>query len=112
MSKDPRIESATSHWAPRMVSNGVMLTDFQEVTASIERWEEWTSAWCKRAEVHENLGKEALSQGYNLSAGEHLSRAAVYYHFSKFVSTTFKSTSTCAFLIFFASCFSGVVIIF
>jgi len=86
MSKDPRIESATSHWAPRMVSNGVMLTDFQEVTASIERWEEWTPAWCKRAEVHENLGKEALSQGYNLSAGEHLSRAAVYYHFSKFVS--------------------------
>ena len=35
MSKDALIESAISHWAPRMVSNGIMLTDFQEVTASI-----------------------------------------------------------------------------
>ena len=52
MSKDALIESAISHWAPRMVSNGVMLTDFQEVTASIERWHDWCAAWCKRAAVH------------------------------------------------------------
>lgn len=86
MSKDPRVESAISHWAPRFVSNGVLLTDFQEVTQGIARWEDWTSAWCKRAEVHEALGHEALDQGYKLSASEHLSRAAVYYHFAKFVS--------------------------
>jgi 2,6-dihydroxypseudooxynicotine hydrolase len=86
MSKDPRVESAISHWAPRFVSNGVLLTDFQEVTRGIERWEDWTSAWCKRAEVHEALGHEALADGYKLSASEHLSRAAVYYHFAKFVS--------------------------
>ena len=38
MSKDPRVESAISHWAPRFISNGVLLADFQEVTAKIERW--------------------------------------------------------------------------
>jgi dienelactone hydrolase len=85
MSQDPRIESAISHWAPRFVSNGVLLTDFQEVTQSISRWEDWCAAWSRRAEVHERLGREALAQGYRLSAGEHLSRAAVYYHFAKFV---------------------------
>lgn len=32
MSKDSRVESAIAHWAPRFVSNGILLTDFQEVT--------------------------------------------------------------------------------
>ena len=75
-----------SPWVHKdMVSNGVMLTDFQEVCASIERWDDWCAAWCKRAGVHEALGREALSEGYRLTAAEHLSRAAVYYHFAKFV---------------------------
>ncbi len=85
MGKDALIESAISHWAPRMVSNGVMLTDFQEVTASVARWDDWCAAWCKRGEVHEALGREALAGGFGLTAAEHLSRAAVYYHFAKFV---------------------------
>lgn len=83
---DPRVASAISHWAPRFVANGIMLTDFQEVTASIERWEQWCSAWCKRAEVHEALGREALAEGNMLSGAEHLSRASVYYHFAKFLT--------------------------
>lgn len=45
MSKDPRVEAALNHWAPRFVANGIPLTDFQEVTAAIERWEDWCSAW-------------------------------------------------------------------
>jgi Esterase FrsA-like len=85
MSKDPRVESAISHWAPRFVSNGVLLADFQEVTQGIKQWEEWCSAWSERAAVHEALGRESLAGGYNISASEHLSRAAVYYHFAKFV---------------------------
>lgn len=85
MAKDPRVESAISHWAPRFVSNGVLLADFQEVTAGLDRWEDWCRAWSDRATFHESLGREALDQGYKLSAGEHLSRAAVYYHFAKFV---------------------------
>ena len=85
MSNDPRLESAIAHWAPRFISNGVLLADFQEVTRSIDRWDDWCAAWSKRATVHEALGLEALDGGYKLSAGEHLSRAAVYYHFAKFV---------------------------
>jgi 2,6-dihydroxypseudooxynicotine hydrolase len=83
--KDPRVASAIAHWAPRFVSNGVLLADFEEVTAGIERWDDWCRAWCARAEVHEALGREAHAQGYRLTAGEHLVRAAMYYHFAKFV---------------------------
>ena len=83
--KDPRVTSAIHHWAPRFVSNGVPLTDFQEVTAGLVRWEDWCSEWCARAAIHEEIGRRALADGCKLSAGEHLTRAAVCYHFSKFV---------------------------
>jgi len=82
---DVRVQSAIAHWAPRFVSNGVLLTDFEEVTAGIERWEDWCRAWSARGAVHEELGRTALADGRRLSAGEHLTRAAVCYHFSKFV---------------------------
>jgi 2,6-dihydroxypseudooxynicotine hydrolase len=82
---DPKVASAISHWAPRFVSNGVILADFEEVTASIRSWDDWCAAWSERAKLHEDLGKESLSDGYRLSAGEHLVRAAIYYHFAKFL---------------------------
>lgn len=84
-SKDPRVVSAISHWAPRFLSNGVLLADFEDVTGSLERWEDWCAAWSARARLHEDLGREALKAGYRLTSGEHLVRAAIYYHFAKFV---------------------------
>ena len=83
--KDAKVQSAISHWAPRFVSNGVLLADFEEVTAGIERWDEWCAAWSRRAALHEQLGRDCLEEGFSLTAGEHLVRAAVYYHFAKFV---------------------------
>ena len=85
MAKDPRVEAAISHWAPRFVANGVPMGDFQEVTAQVERWEDWCAAWSVRGALHEKMGREALSQGFKLSAAGHLTRAAVCYHFGKFL---------------------------
>lgn len=82
---DKRVEAAIHHWAPRFVANGVPLTDFQEVTAQIEHWADWCRAWSARAAVHENLGDEAHAAGTRLTAGEHWNRAALCYHFAKFV---------------------------
>jgi 2,6-dihydroxypseudooxynicotine hydrolase len=83
--QDERIRSAISHWGPRFVANGVVLTDFEEVTASIASWDDWCRAWSERAALHEQLGREALAKKKFLSAGEHLNRAGVYYHFGKFL---------------------------
>ncbi|MGH3328738.1 MAG: alpha/beta hydrolase [Streptomycetales bacterium] len=82
---DSRVAAALAHWAPRFVANGVPLPDFQEVTASIERWDDWCAAWSRRAAVHEGLGHEARSGGHRLSAAGHFTRAAVCYHFGKFL---------------------------
>jgi hypothetical protein len=37
------------------------------------------------AAEHEQLGRDALTAGRTISAGEHLSQAAVYFHFAKFL---------------------------
>ncbi|MFL5094299.1 MAG: alpha/beta hydrolase family protein [Xanthobacteraceae bacterium] len=83
--QDARVRSAISHWAPRFVANGVTLTDFEEVTAAIPSWDDWCRAWSERAQVHEQLGREALDKQRLVSAGEHLQRAGVYYHFAAFL---------------------------
>ena len=83
--KDAKVQSAISHWLPRFVSNGVLLADFEDVTSSLDRWDDWCAAWSKRAAVHEQLGRDALAAANRLTAGEHLSRAGVYYHFAKFL---------------------------
>ncbi len=63
MPQDARVTSAIAHWAPRFVANGVTLTDFEEVTASVASWDDWCAAWSRRAAVHEELGREALARG-------------------------------------------------
>jgi dipeptidyl aminopeptidase/acylaminoacyl peptidase len=82
---DARVTAAIGHWGPRFVSNGVALTDFEEVTASITSYDDWCKAWSARAAVHEEIGRLALANNKFLSAGEHLQRAGVYYHFAKFL---------------------------
>ncbi|HEY9472355.1 MAG TPA: alpha/beta hydrolase [Mycobacteriales bacterium] len=77
--------SAISHWAPRFTTNGVAVSDFERVTSGITDWAQWCGAWCRVAAEHESLGRVALADGRERSAGEHLATAAVYYHFAKFV---------------------------
>ena len=85
MPPDPQLQAAIAHWGPRFVANGVVLTDFEEVTASLTSYDGWCRAWSERAAHHEQLGREALTRGHNLTAGECLQRAAVYYHFGSFL---------------------------
>jgi 2,6-dihydroxypseudooxynicotine hydrolase len=82
---DALVKSAIAHWAPRFVANGVALTDFEEVTAGVATWGDWCRAWSDKAAVHEAMGREALANRKFISAGEHLQRAGVYYHFGKFL---------------------------
>ena len=86
MSVDPRVAAATAHWSHRFVTNGVPLADFQDVTGSITRWEEWCGAWVARAARHEAMGEAAAAAGHLRSAAEHFSTAAVEYHFGKFLN--------------------------
>ena len=81
---DPRIKHA-HHFISRFCVNGVHVSDFQDVLATLTRWEDWCAAWSARAAIHEGLGRAALAAGQSASAAEHLGRAAVTYHFAKYL---------------------------
>jgi len=83
--RDKRIEIAVRAWAPRFVASGVPLADFEAVTVSMTRWDEWCAGWCARGAIHEALGRQALADGFTISAAGHLTRAALCYHFGKFM---------------------------
>jgi 2,6-dihydroxypseudooxynicotine hydrolase len=85
MSSDELLKSAIAHWGARFVANGVNLSDFEDVTASMTSYDEWCAAWSKRAALHEEIGQEALAKGHFLTAGECLQRAGVYYHYATFL---------------------------
>jgi dipeptidyl aminopeptidase/acylaminoacyl peptidase len=82
---DERVSAAISHWAPRFTTNGVTAPDFQRITASVTEWAQWCAAWSAVAAGYEKLGRDALAAGQELSAGAHLTRGALYYHFAKFL---------------------------
>jgi 2,6-dihydroxypseudooxynicotine hydrolase len=82
---DARVEAAIRHWAGRFIANGVDYNDFSRTTASISRWEDWLPGWTATAGVHVELAERATAAGRRRSAGEAWLRAAISYHFSKFV---------------------------
>lgn len=84
---DARVEIAIKHWAPRFVEQGVPVGDFTDITASIERWDEWCSAFSAAADVHVAEGDKAEAAGNLLSAGYHFATAAIEYHFGKYIFT-------------------------
>jgi dipeptidyl aminopeptidase/acylaminoacyl peptidase len=82
---DPRIEAAVANWAPRFLAQGVDPNDFQRVTAPLERWEQWLDAWVANGDLHAGLAREAEQARRRLTAGRAWVRAALSYHFAKFV---------------------------
>jgi pimeloyl-ACP methyl ester carboxylesterase len=82
---DARVRAAVEHWGARFVQAGVDYSDFLATTGRIERWEEWLDEWCRTADVHVSLAREAEEAGHRRTAGEAWARAAVCFHFAKFV---------------------------
>ena len=82
---DDRVAAAIANWAPRFTTNGVTAGDFERITSGLASWDDWCAAWSAVAAEHEQLGRDAVATGREMSAGAHLSQAAVYYHFAKFL---------------------------
>jgi 2,6-dihydroxypseudooxynicotine hydrolase len=82
---DQRVTAAIRHWAARFIANGIDYNDFVRTTTAVDRWDQWLDAWTATAEVHVALAQAAEARGAARSAGEAYLRAAVSYHFSKFV---------------------------
>lgn len=82
---DERVQAAIRHWAGRFIANGIDYNDFVRTTASVPAWDGWLDAWTATAELHVALAEAALDRDAQVTAGQAYLRAAVSYHFSKFV---------------------------
>lgn len=82
---DSRVQSAIDNWAPRFVQGGVDFNDFQRTVGGIELWEDWLDAWRALGDSHAELAREAETATRHVTAGDAWLRAAVAYHFGKFV---------------------------
>src|SRR5256885_2879152 len=85
MVRDERVQSAIDNWAPRFIANGIDANDFQRVTGSFERWDDWCQAWSETGAMHEQMGEKAEAEGHYTSAAYHYYHAAMAYHFGKFL---------------------------
>lgn len=85
VARDARVQSAIDNWAPRMVTQGVDYNDFVRTTARIETWEQWLDEWSATGELHLDLAREAEDAGRERTAGEAYVRAALCFHFAKYV---------------------------
>lgn len=81
---DPRVEVAKG-WLPRFVATGVDVNDCLRLFPKIQRWEEWCARWCELGAAHEKLGDEAAAAGRTVTAAEAYFRAALCYHFGKYL---------------------------
>jgi len=82
---DERVQAAIANWAPRFVSQGVDMNDFQRVTTRVDTWPDWLPAWIENGDMHARRAREAEEQGRTRTAGEAWNHAALAYHFAKFV---------------------------
>ena len=84
---DKRVAAATAHWAARFVANGTSYPDYQATMARIERWDDWCREWGRTGQHYEELAQTAEAAGRRVTAGEAWRRAALCWHWGKFVFT-------------------------
>ncbi len=82
---DERVQAAAVNWAPRFVANGTDYADVQATLARIERWEDWCRQWGRTATGYEALAERAEQRGRRLTAAGAWRRAALSWHWGKFL---------------------------
>jgi 2,6-dihydroxypseudooxynicotine hydrolase len=82
---DERVQAATAHWAPRFLANGTDYVDFQATLERIPRWDDWCREWGRTAAGYEALAERAERHGRRLTAAGAWRRAALCWHWGKFL---------------------------
>jgi predicted amidohydrolase/dienelactone hydrolase len=83
--QDERVAAANAHWAARFIANGTSYSDFQATMARITVWDDWCREWGRTARHYEQLAEAAEAAGRTVTAGEAWRRAALSWHWGKFV---------------------------
>ncbi|HEY6497594.1 MAG TPA: alpha/beta fold hydrolase [Trebonia sp.] len=82
---DARVAGAAAHWGYRFTSNGTDYGDFTATLARIGRWDDWCREWGVTAAHYERLAEAADGAGQRRTAAGAWQRAALAWHWGKFV---------------------------
>jgi dipeptidyl aminopeptidase/acylaminoacyl peptidase len=82
---DARVAGAAAHWGYRFTSNGTDYGDFTATLARITRWADWCREWGVTATRYEQLAEAAEDAGHHQTAAGAWQRAALAWHWGKFV---------------------------
>ena len=82
---DARVAAAAAHWGYRFTSNGTDYGDFTATLARISRWADWCREWGVTAAHYEQLAGSAEDAGQPQTAVGAWQRAALAWHWGKFV---------------------------
>jgi 2,6-dihydroxypseudooxynicotine hydrolase len=82
---DERVATATRHWGPRFVAQGIEGSDFNRTLARVKVWDDWCREWGVTAAAYERIAEAAEAAGRRLTAGQAWIRAGLCWHFGKFV---------------------------
>jgi dipeptidyl aminopeptidase/acylaminoacyl peptidase len=82
---DERVAAAAAHWAARFTANGTDYGDFTATMSRITRWDDWCREWGSTALRYEQLAESAEDAGHRQTAAGAWRRAALAWHWGKFV---------------------------
>jgi dipeptidyl aminopeptidase/acylaminoacyl peptidase len=82
---DARVAGAAAHWGYRFTANGTDYADFTATLARITRWADWCREWGVTATHYEQLAEAAEDAGQRQTAAGAWQRAALAWHWGKFV---------------------------
>jgi 2,6-dihydroxypseudooxynicotine hydrolase len=82
---DARVQAAAANWGYRFTSNGTDYGDFTATLARIGRWADWCREWGVTATYYEQLAEAAEDAGQQQTAAGAWQRAALAWHWGKFV---------------------------
>jgi dienelactone hydrolase len=85
VAKDARVAAAAVHWGYRFTSNGTDYGDFTATLGRITRWADWCREWGVTAAHYEQLAEAAEDAGQPGTAVGAWQRAALAWHWAKFV---------------------------
>jgi 2,6-dihydroxypseudooxynicotine hydrolase len=82
---DARVAGAVTHWGYRFTANGTDYADFTATLARITRWADWCREWGVTATGYEQIAEAAEDAGERQTAAGAWQRAALAWHWGKFV---------------------------
>jgi dienelactone hydrolase len=83
MNRDPQVDLIFSHFIPRYEATGVDPNDLRALMPRVTQWGDWCRMWSEEGARHEELARQAATDGLHRTAAEAYVRAAIYYHYGK-----------------------------